>query len=56
MVRMGDLRKAYREAVENDKEEFIFHGRVFLTNFAHYLLEFYGEVPDDQEIGLEEQR
>lgn len=34
------LRKAWRAAVDQDKDEFMFEGHLFLTDYAKYVLEY----------------
>lgn len=34
------LRKAWQAAVDQGKDEFMFEGNLFLTDYAKYLLEF----------------
>jgi hypothetical protein len=34
------LRKAYQQAVKEEKEAFEFEGNTFLTKYAYYLLEY----------------
>jgi len=35
-----ELLKAYREAVKENKESFMFHGHELLTSYAKYMIEY----------------
>ena len=38
-----ELKSAYKKAVETKKEQFVFNGHEFLTNYAKYVLEYLGQ-------------
>ncbi len=37
---LAELKKAYKKAIENNKDSFVFRGQTFVTNYAKYLIEY----------------
>lgn len=50
------LKKAYKEAVEKGKEQFQIGGKVLLTSYAKYLIEYLdtvaGQLPSKKDVVL----
>ncbi len=37
------LKEAYKKAVDDTEDEFVFEGRTFNTRFAHYFIQFHDD-------------